>query len=333
MAENIETNGMELVLSSQSQEENRTNLIVNYLPATVTQKDVQSIFSSIGQLESCRLIRDKQTAQSLGYGFVNYYKPEDAEQAVRDLNGLKLQNKTLKVSYARPSSKSMKFSNVYVNGLPRNYTQEDLLALFSPYGTIIDSKILVDKTANDNVHSFVSGVPEVLYNSKGVGFVRFNDHTEAERAITELNGATLEGTTSPITVKFANSPSSAVKPMNNNVIHNDNYSYYHYETVHVHTHALSNCAGNYEGPFAIFVYNLSPDIEVVDLWKLFGPYGAVQDVKIVRDLETNLCKGYAFVSMLCYDQALMAVRSINGSVLNDRILQVSFKTNKKAYLT
>jgi len=36
--------------------------------------------------------------QSLGYGFVNYHRPEDAEKAINTLNGLRLQNKTIKVS-------------------------------------------------------------------------------------------------------------------------------------------------------------------------------------------------------------------------------------------
>jgi RNA-binding proteins (RRM domain) len=33
----------------------------------------------------------------LGYGFVNYHRPEDAEKAINTLNGLRLQNKTIKV--------------------------------------------------------------------------------------------------------------------------------------------------------------------------------------------------------------------------------------------
>lgn len=37
--------------------------------------------------------------QSLGYGFVNYHRPEDAEKAINTLNGLRLQNKTIKVKY------------------------------------------------------------------------------------------------------------------------------------------------------------------------------------------------------------------------------------------
>ena len=40
---------------------NATNLIVNYLPDTMSQEDVKSLFGSVGELESCKLIRDKNT--------------------------------------------------------------------------------------------------------------------------------------------------------------------------------------------------------------------------------------------------------------------------------
>ncbi len=49
--------------------------------------------------------------------------------------------------------------------------------------------------------------------SKGVGFIRFDQRQEAERAIQKLNGTIPEGSTEPITVKFANNPSSNAKAM------------------------------------------------------------------------------------------------------------------------
>lgn len=45
------------------QEESKTNLIVNYLPQTMTQEEIRSLFSSIGDVESCKLIRDKVTGR------------------------------------------------------------------------------------------------------------------------------------------------------------------------------------------------------------------------------------------------------------------------------
>lgn len=44
-------------------EESKTNLIVNYLPQTMTQEEIRSLFSSIGEVESCKLIRDKVTGK------------------------------------------------------------------------------------------------------------------------------------------------------------------------------------------------------------------------------------------------------------------------------
>ena len=81
----------------EEQDKSKTNLIVNYLPQTMTQEEIRSLFSSIGEVESCKLIRDKVTGQSLGYGFVNYQQADDANKAITTLNGLRLQNKTIKV--------------------------------------------------------------------------------------------------------------------------------------------------------------------------------------------------------------------------------------------
>uniref|UniRef100_A0A672KXC1 ELAV-like protein n=1 Tax=Sinocyclocheilus grahami TaxID=75366 RepID=A0A672KXC1_SINGR len=173
-------------------EDSKTNLIVNYLPQNMTQEELKSLFGSIGEIESCKLVRDKITGQSLGYGFVNYVEPKDAEKAINTLNGLRLQTKTIKVSFARPSSASIRDANLYVSGLPKTMTQKELEQLFSQYGRIITSRILVDQ---------VTGV------SRGVGFIRFDRRVEAEEAIKGLNGQKPPGATEPITVKFANNPS------------------------------------------------------------------------------------------------------------------------------
>lgn len=324
--------------SQNGNEDARTNLIVNYLPQTMTQEEIRSLFSSIGELESCKLIRDKMTGQSLGYGFVNYQRQEDADKAISTLNGLRLQNKTIKVSIARPSSESIKGANLYVSGLPKNITQPDLEAIFTSYGRIITSRILSDN---------LTGL------SKGVGFIRFDQRQEAEKAIKELNGTIPKGYTEPITVKFANNPSSnkAFPPLAAYLtpqtaaaarrfagpIHpttagrfsllND----YRYsplaENLLANTMIPANTINGSAG-WCIFVYNLAPETEENVLWQLFGPFGAVQSVKVIRDLQTNKCKGFGFVTMTNYDEAVVAIQSLNGYTLGNRVLQVSFKTNK-----
>ncbi|OXB52069.1 UNVERIFIED_CONTAM: hypothetical protein H355_014193, partial [Colinus virginianus] len=95
------------------------------------------------------------------------------------------------VSYARPSSASIRDANLYVSGLPKAMGQKEMEQLFSQYGRIITSRILVDQ---------VTGI------SRGVGFIRFDKRVEAEEAVRGLHGQKPLGATEPITVKFANSP-------------------------------------------------------------------------------------------------------------------------------
>ena len=85
---------------------------------------------------------------------------------------------------------------------------------------------------------------------------------------------------------------------------------------------------NYSG-WCIFVYNLGPETDDQILWQLFGPFGAVQSVKIIRDMQTQKCKGFGFVTMTNYEEAITAINCLNGLNLQNRILQVSFKTNNK----
>jgi len=92
--------------------------------------------------------------------------------------------------------------------------------------------------------------------------------------------------------------------------------------------AQNNAAVNGSG-WCIFVYNLAPETEENILWQLFGPFGAVQNVKVIRDLQTNKCKGFGFVTMTNYDECLVAIQSLNGYTLGNRVLQVSFKTNNR----
>lgn len=146
------------------------------------------MFVTIGPVESCRVMKDNKTGYSYGFGFVNYTREEDAAKAIAQLNGLPVQNKKLKVSYARPSGDDIKETNLYVTNLPRTITPEQLERLFSPFGKIVQTNILKDK---------ITGMP------RGVAFVRYDRKDEAQAAIDAMNGTTPDGTTDPIGVKIA----------------------------------------------------------------------------------------------------------------------------------
>jgi ELAV/HuD family splicing factor len=202
------SNSLSLSMSStsSSSNESKTNLIVNYLPQTMSSEDLKTIFQTIGPVESYKLIRDKPTQQSLCFGFVNFVNIEDAEKAIKSLNGLKIENKIIKVSYARPSCESIKGANLYVCGLPRNWSLDDMNNYFAQCGRIITSRILINPQDGQ---------------SKGVGFIRFDQRNEADLAINKLHGSLPEnGAQEPITVKFANYPLE-IKSNKNNQIPNE----------------------------------------------------------------------------------------------------------------
>ena len=50
---------------SNGHEESKTNLIVNYLPQAMTQEEIRLLFCSLGEVESCKLIRDKGTGKKI----------------------------------------------------------------------------------------------------------------------------------------------------------------------------------------------------------------------------------------------------------------------------
>lgn len=166
----------------------KTNLIVNYLPQTMTEKDLYAMFMTIGPIESCRVMKDFKTGYSYGFGFVNFTREEDAARAIDTFNGYQLRNKRLKVSYARPSGEEIKDTNLYVTNLPRAITEEQLETIFGKYGRIVQKHILRDKN---------NGTP------RGVAFVRYDKREEAQEAIAALNNVIPEGGTEPLCVKIA----------------------------------------------------------------------------------------------------------------------------------
>jgi ELAV like protein 2/3/4 len=108
------------------------------------------------------------------------------------------------VSFARPSSESIKYSNLYISNLPRSVSEQELEALFAEFGLIISSKLLCNGKAGRNVRRAFIDRAAVLFielrtalcvvgASKSVGFIRFDQRSEAEIAISKLNGTIPKG--------------------------------------------------------------------------------------------------------------------------------------------
>ena len=80
------------------------NIYVGNLSYEVTEEDLQQAFEAFGQVESVRIIKDKYSGQSKGFGFVEMPAKAEAQSAVNDLNGKELKGRTLNVNEARPRS-------------------------------------------------------------------------------------------------------------------------------------------------------------------------------------------------------------------------------------
>lgn len=120
--------------SSDNMPEN--NLIINYLPQTLSDNQFKEIFERIGQVKSARIIRNKASTYSYGFGFVSYYRKEDADKAILELNGMELKNKRIKVAFSRKHCDDIKKAKLYIKNIP-DIGVDKLNKIFGKYGTII----------------------------------------------------------------------------------------------------------------------------------------------------------------------------------------------------
>ena len=77
-------------------------LYVGGLPYAVTEQQLNELFSQQGAVVSAKVITDKYTGQSRGFGFVEMSTAEDAKKAISALNGTQLDGRTLTVNEAKP---------------------------------------------------------------------------------------------------------------------------------------------------------------------------------------------------------------------------------------
>ncbi|CAJ1027467.1 putative RNA recognition motif (RRM, RBD, or RNP domain) [Leishmania utingensis] len=61
------------------------NLMVNYIPTTVDEMQLRQLFERYGPIETVKIVCDRETRQSRGYGFVKYCSAASAQQAVNEL--------------------------------------------------------------------------------------------------------------------------------------------------------------------------------------------------------------------------------------------------------
>jgi RNA recognition motif-containing protein len=123
----------------------------------------------------------------MGFGFVNFESNEAALSAMNAMNGTHLpQGKIMKISLARPAWKANIHSNVYISGLPLDYSEDDILRLFANYREQIENI----RKLRDSRGIF-----------RGIAVIRFDNEELAHDAMKRLNGVVLSEGLSPIQVR------------------------------------------------------------------------------------------------------------------------------------
>lgn len=78
------------------------NIYVSNLSYGTSSDSLQNLFSEYGEVSSARIITDRETGRSRGFGFVDMPNDEEGQKAIEELNGVDFEGKTISVTVARP---------------------------------------------------------------------------------------------------------------------------------------------------------------------------------------------------------------------------------------
>ncbi|CAH8491393.1 unnamed protein product [Heterobilharzia americana] len=228
-----------------NEDRSRTNLIINYLPQSYDQNDLQRLFERVGPIRQCKLIRDKNTGASLCYGFVDFVNPQHASLAIQTYHGYETEQKRLRVAYASsggrrftpghrlqtisngtyiPDSMPAEVTNeniigweIIVAGIPVEWAESDLLRLFSNFGAVVVIKLLAHQTPDSppgqkpRLSPTLNGTSSDLSAESLDGrhtssaTVIFQEKNSAENAVLRLNGYQAPEWTSPLRLRLIGS--------------------------------------------------------------------------------------------------------------------------------
>ncbi len=81
-------------------------LFVGGLPFALSDDDLRQVFEAHGQVASANIVLDRATGRSRGFGFVEMPNAEEAEKAVREVNGTEIEGRSIKVEQAQERPRS-----------------------------------------------------------------------------------------------------------------------------------------------------------------------------------------------------------------------------------
>ncbi|KAF9601690.1 hypothetical protein IFM89_022110 [Coptis chinensis] len=249
-----------------------TSLYVGDLEVNVTDSQLYDLFSQLGQVVSVRVCRDISTRRSLGYAYINYSSTQDAARALDVLNFTPLNGKPIRIMYSHrdPSIRKSGTANIFVKNLDKAIDNKGLYDTFCSFGTILSCKVALDASGQ----------------SKGHGFVQYDNEESAQNAIAKLNNMLLDDKlvfVGPFLRKQErDTPTNDVKFTN------------------------------------VFVKNLSESTTKEDLLKAFGEYGIITSAKVMEDEVTLKSRCFGFINFEDPDDAARSVGALNGKKFDEK---------------
>ncbi|KAI8364239.1 hypothetical protein BD560DRAFT_403389 [Blakeslea trispora] len=276
------------------------NVFIKNLDQSIDNKALHDTFSAFGNILSCKIAID-ESGNSKGYGFVHYETEEAADNAIKHVNGMLLNDKKVYVGRHIPKKERQakieqyraKFTNVYVKNLDESVSDEQLKEMFGKYGPITSAVIQVDEENK----------------SKGFGFVNFENHEDAQKAVDALN-ETEQSEGKILYVARAQKKSEREEELRKQ-----------YEQAKLEKLA------KYQG-VNLYVKNLDDDLDDEKLRQEFSVYGVITSAKVMTD-EKGQSKGFGFVCFSSPDEATKAVTEMNGRMIGSKPIYVALAQRKE----
>ncbi|RDX74209.1 Polyadenylate-binding protein 3 [Mucuna pruriens] len=280
------------------------NVFIKNLDTSIDNKALHDTFAAFGNVLSCKVAVDG-SGQPKGYGFVQFDNEEAAQNAIKQLNGMLINDKKVYVGlFVRRQERaqangSPKFTNVYVKNFSETYTDEDLKKLFSTYGTI--TSVVVMRDANGKSRCF--------------GFVNFESPDSAATAVERLNGSTINDDRI-LYVGRAQRKAEREAELKAKV-----------EQERISRYEKLQGAN-------LYLKNLDDNFSDEKLKDLFSEFGTVTSCKVMVD-PNGRSKGSGFVAFSSPEEASKALNEMNGKLIGRKPLYVAVaqrKEERKAHL-
>jgi len=280
------------------------NVFIKNLDKSIDNKALYDTFSAFGNILSCKVVCDENGSK--GYAFVHFETQDAADRAIEKMNGMLLNDrkvfvgrfKSRKEREAELGAKAKEFTNVYIKNFGDDMDDDRLKELFDKYGKTLSVKVMTDPAGK----------------SRGFGFVSYEKHEDANKAVEDMNGTELNGKTVFV--------GRAQKKMERQAELKRKFELLKQERI-----------SRYQG-VNLYIKNLDDTIDDEKLRKEFSPFGSITSAKVM--LEEGRSKGFGFVCFSSPEEATKAVTEMNGRIVGSKPLYVALaqrKEERKAHLT